>query len=465
MSIGVDKVSQSEHRREAARLAALTSYKILDTQIEPEFDAITRLAADYFQVDSASLAFADESRVWIKSCWGRVTKEIPRENSIFELVRAANASVVVTDVSKCPELRKLSRMLRLIDAAFFAAAPVRTPGGMILGILVVFASQPKPELTPGQLHTLETLAEIVANQLELRRLRATSTLRAAPRKKAAKTDSTKTFPRASDLRRAFERREFVLYYQPEVELETLRIVGVEALIRWIHPERGLIPPIQFIPQAEESGMILPIGDWGLGEACAQIQRWNRDDPHNRSLRVCVNLSARQFARQGLADHVHSLLAKSGTSPSQLGLELTESCLMPNIDTAVEVLNGLRALGVSLLMDDFGTGYSSLNYLHSFPFNILKIDRSFVNRLTEGEQTRQIVRTIIDLARVLEMDVIAEGIETLEQCDVLRKMGCRYGQGFLFARPLPVEQITALLRLPGRILPDCEEVRPAAAIPA
>lgn len=465
MSIGVDKVSQSEHRREAARLAALTSYKILDTTIEPEFDAITRLAADYFQVDSASLAFADESRVWIKSCWGRVTKEIPRENSIFELVRAANASVVVTDVSKCPELRKLSRMLRLIDAAFFAAAPVRTPGGMILGILVVFASQPKPELTPGQLHTLETLAEIVANQLELRRLRATSTLRAAPRKKAAKTDSTKTFPSASDLRRAFERREFVLYYQPEVELETLRIVGVEALIRWIHPERGLIPPIQFIPQAEESGMILPIGDWGLAEACAQIQRWNRDDPHNRSLRVCVNLSARQFARQGLADHVHSLLAKSGTSPSQLGLELTESSLMPNIDTAVEVLNGLRALGVSLLMDDFGTGYSSLNYLHSFPFNILKIDRSFVNRLTEGEQTRQIVRTIIDLARVLEMDVIAEGIETLEQCDVLRKMGCRYGQGFLFARPLPVAQITALLRLPGRILPDCEEVRPAAAIPA
>jgi EAL domain-containing protein (putative c-di-GMP-specific phosphodiesterase class I) len=462
----VDKAtSHSEHRREAIRMAALASYKILDTPSEPSFDAIVRLSAEYFQVDSAGLGFADESRVWIKSSWGRVPREIPRDNSIFSMVLAANASVVVGDVSKCPELQGLSRMLGLIDASFFASAPVRTSDGMILGILTIFASQPRPGLTPDQLHTLETLAEIIANQLELRRLRMTPARRAASRKKAARADSATAFPRCSDLRRALERREFVLYYQPEVDLVQRRIVGVEALIRWIHPERGIIPPIQFIPQAEESGMILPIGDWGLAEACNQIQQWNRDDPHNRSLRVCVNLSARQFARRGLVDHVQSLLAKSGTAPSQLGLELTESSLMPNMDTAVEVLAGLRALGVCLLMDDFGTGYSSLNYLHSFPFNILKIDRSFVNRLSEGEQTRQIVRTIIDLARVLDMDVVAEGIETVEQSQILRQMGCRYGQGFLFARPMPVPQISSLLRLPGRVLPDCEEAHPAAAIPA
>jgi EAL domain-containing protein (putative c-di-GMP-specific phosphodiesterase class I) len=321
-------------------------------------------------------------------------------------------------------------------------------------------------MEPEAIRTLENLAGMVSSQLELRRLRKIlSGPGHGPLRSHAAPDVSGRWPNAADLRFALDQGQFILHYQPEVDLATRRIVGLEALIRWAHPERGMVHPKNFIPLAEENGMIMPIGDWGLAQACGQIQKWCHEDPRHVSLRVCVNLSARQFARQGLVDHVHSLLAKSGTSPRQLGLELTESSLMPNMDTAVEVLNGLRALGVSLLMDDFGTGYSSLNYLHTFPFNILKIDRSFVNRLTEGEQTRQIVRTIIDLARALDMDVVAEGIETLEQCDVLRKMGCRYGQGFLFARPLPAAQITALLRLPGRILPDCEEVRPAAAIPA
>ncbi|MGA2728898.1 MAG: EAL domain-containing protein [Terracidiphilus sp.] len=149
-------------------------------------------------------------------------------------------------------------------------------------------------------------------------------------------------------------------------------------------------------------MILPIGDWGLAEACNQIQAWNQDDPDNHSLLVCVNLSAGQFARPGLADHVQSLLLKTGTPGRQLGLEMTESSLIPNLNTAVEVLAGLRALGTSLLMDDFGTGYSSLNYLHSFPFDFLKIDRSFVARMADGDQALQIVRTIIELARALNM---------------------------------------------------------------
>jgi EAL domain-containing protein (putative c-di-GMP-specific phosphodiesterase class I) len=249
--------------------------------------------------------------------------------------------------------------------------------------------------------------------------------------------------------------QFVLFYQPEVELSTRKIVGLEALIRWAHPERGLIPPMDFIPLAEENGLILPIGDWGLSEACMQIQKWCQEDPRHGSLRVCVNLSARQFSRKGLADHVEALLLESGISSRQLGLEMTESSLIPNIGTAMEVLGTLRRLGISLLMDDFGTGYSSLNYLHSFPFDVLKIDRSFVSRMTEGDQPLQIVRTIIELARVLGMDVVAEGIETCEQYRLLRQLGCRFGQGFLFARPLSVEAITQLLRLPGRVLPDPE----------
>jgi EAL domain-containing protein (putative c-di-GMP-specific phosphodiesterase class I) len=169
----------------------------------------------------------------------------------------------------------------------------------------------------------------------------------------------------------------------------------------------------------------------------------------------VNLSARQFSREGLADHVESLLIQFGISSRQLGLEMTESSLIPNMRTGLEVLGSLRRLGVSLLMDDFGTGYSSLNHLHSFPFDVLKIDRSFVGRMNEGEQPLQIVRTIIELARVLGMDVVAEGIETREQYRVLRQMGCRFGQGYLMAKPMNAEAVTELLRLPGRILPDPE----------
>jgi EAL domain-containing protein (putative c-di-GMP-specific phosphodiesterase class I) len=344
-------------------------------------------------------------------------------------------------------------MLHLLNAAFFASVPVRMPDGTILGVLTIFSSAPRTGLTSHELRTLENLAQMAANQLELHKLRLASARRINVRRTPASIESSKTWPSRADLRRALDRREFVLYYQPEVDLATGRIVGVEALIRWIEPERGLIPPLNFIPKAEEYGLILPIGDWGLAEACSQIRDWNRADPLNGTLRVCVNLSARQFARHGLADHVESLLMQFGVSSRQLGLEMTESSLIPNMKTAVQVLGGLHTLGVALLMDDFGTGYSSLNYLHAFPFDVLKIDRSFVSRMQEGEQPRQIVRTIIELARVLGMDVVAEGIETFDQFLFLRKLGCRYGQGFLFARPMPAAEVTNLLRLPGGILPE------------
>lgn len=265
------------------------------------------------------------------------------------------------------------------------------------------------------------------------------------------------WPRVADIRRALDNNEFVLYYQPELDLESRRIVGLEALIRWQHPQRGLLPPSEFIPFAEQCGLIHSIGDWGLAQACAQIQEWTRDNPRNGSLRVCVNLSARQFMRSGLTDQVRSLLIESGAKGRQLGLEMTESVLIPDVNAATGVLSGLRDLGVSLLMDDFGTGYNSLSNLDSFPFNVIKIDRSFVSRMVEDNQPRQIVRTIIDLARALSMNVVAEGIETAEQYQMLRAMGCRYGQGYYFARPLPADEVTQLLRLPSRILLD-----PAAA---
>lgn len=303
---------------------------------------------------------------------------------------------------------------------------------------------------------LESLADIVASQLELRKMRRIFG-RCRQRNPRASKPAAATWPRKSDLRQALDRREFVLFYQPEIELSTRRIVGLEALIRWQHPERGLIPPMDFIPLAEESGLIMPIGDWGLSEACGQIQRWCLEDPDLGAPRVCVNLSARQFAREGLADHVEALLRQSGVPSRQLGLEMTESSLVTDNGTALEVLSSLRRLGVSLLMDDFGTGYSSLHHLHSLPFDVLKIDRSFVARMTgENEQPLQIVRTIVELARVLGMDVVAEGIETEEQYVLLRQLGCRFGQGFFFSRPVTADTISEMLRLPGRVLPDRKE---------
>jgi EAL domain-containing protein (putative c-di-GMP-specific phosphodiesterase class I) len=457
----VSDMNETDCQKEKARLAALYSVDILDTPPEPAYDTITRLAAEYLHADSANISFADESRIWMKSCWGQVVRELPRKHSIFDLVLAKDGPLVVPDISLHPNNHRLSPRFKHLGMASFASVPVRSSGRQILGVLNIFFRKPGQETPPNTIRILESLAEIVSSQLELRMLRNTLN---GNRNGAQHTRVIEpiygAWPCQGDLREALEQGQFVLYYQPEIDLVTREIIGLEALIRWVHPKRGLIGPMDFIPVAEESGLILPIGDWGLAEACSQIQRWCEEDIRHGSLRVCVNLSARQFARKGLADHVEALLMQSGISSRQLGLEMTESSLIPNVRTATEVLGSLRRLGVSLLMDDFGTGYSSLNHLHSFPFDVLKIDRSFVGRMTEGEQPLQIVRTIIELARVMGMDVVAEGIETHEQYRQLREMRCRFGQGYLFARPMTAEAVTQLLRLPGRVLPYPEASEPA-----
>jgi EAL domain-containing protein (putative c-di-GMP-specific phosphodiesterase class I) len=448
-------------QEEYARLAALDSAGILDTPPEAAFDAITRLAAEYFHADAALLGFAGESRLWIKSSWGEPLHELPRPQPVFDLVLAEGGPVVIPDLAQAPEAESLLLAVRGSAVRSFASVPVHAQGGEILGVLAILSVHPRRPMAAGKRHMLESLAEMASSQLELRRLRKIFNRQGAHPVDGPQKNVTGIWPRRPDLRRALDQRQFVLYYQPEVELATRKIVGLEALIRWIHPERGIVPPMDFIPMAEECGMILPIGDWGLAEACNQIHEWCEADLFHRSLRVCVNLSALQFSRVGLADHVESLLHRFGVSSRQLGLEMTESSLVSDASTAMEVLGSLRRLGVSLLMDDFGTGYSSLNNLHSFPFDVLKIDRSFVSRITAGEQPKQIVSTIIDLARVLGMDVVAEGIETREQYELLLKLGCRFGQGYLFARPLPAQDVTKLLRLPGRILPEPAQ---AAALP-
>ena len=247
----------------------------------------------------------------------------------------------------------------------------------------------------------------------------------------------------TDLRRAVERREFRVHYQPVVSLSTGLIAGAEALARWQHPERGLVPPSEFIPLAEETGLILSIGEWILREACRQMKVW-QDRLGLPQLEVGVNLSSKQFQQPGLVALVASVLSQSGLSPRSLRLEVTESLLMDQHPQIAVTMTELRAMGVRIDLDDFGTGYSSLSYLHQFPIDTLKIDRSFISRIGETEEGREIVHTIMSLAQSLDMEVVAEGVETEQQLEMLRELRCSYAQGYHLSRPVEGDQFEALL---------------------
>jgi diguanylate cyclase (GGDEF)-like protein/PAS domain S-box-containing protein len=248
----------------------------------------------------------------------------------------------------------------------------------------------------------------------------------------------------TDLRRALERREIVPHYQPIVDLETGGVVGFEALARWQHPSRGMVPPDLFIPVAEETGLVGPIGEWMLAEACRQAREWQRKYPAWSALEVSVNISTRQLSQGSLPTEVERVLGATGLDPACLTLEITESALMHNLSTGAGVIQRLDAMSVGLHLDDFGTGYSSLAYLHSFPVHALKVDRSFVNRMDSAPQQSAIVKAIVSLAHNLGMEVIAEGVETPAQAEALRALRCQRGQGFLFSHPLPAEAAGRLL---------------------
>lgn len=249
----------------------------------------------------------------------------------------------------------------------------------------------------------------------------------------------------TDLRHALERGEFRNFYQPIVNLASGEIAGFEALLRWQHPTRGLLGPIEFIGVVEETGLIRELGWWNLSEACRQIGEWRAASPANRDLIISVNLSAKQFLQPNLVVDIANLLREIKLPPDALKLEITESTVMKDPSGAVEMLQQIKSLGVRLAIDDFGTGYSSLSYLHRFPLDTLKIDRSFISSMDDDGDGMEIARTILPMAKNLRLDVVAEGVETLEQFELLKKFNCAYGQGFYFSRPLSAEGIATLLK--------------------
>jgi EAL domain-containing protein (putative c-di-GMP-specific phosphodiesterase class I) len=255
------------------------------------------------------------------------------------------------------------------------------------------------------------------------------------------------------LRNAVARGEFELLYQPKVDLQSGKMTGMEALIRWRHPERGTVPPAQFIPLAEESGLIVPIGEWVLRTACKQNKAWQ--DAGMPAISVSVNVSARQFREKDLVKRVARALEESGLDPRYLELELTEGLIMQDFDRALTTMHALQAIGVRISIDDFGTGYSSLSALQSFPIVRLKIDKAFVDGIAKNEDDRAIAKAVISMGHQLNLKIIAEGVETEQQLAFLRANNCDEMQGYLFSEPVTAENIPALLRPPAIGSPDLQ----------
>jgi EAL domain-containing protein (putative c-di-GMP-specific phosphodiesterase class I) len=249
----------------------------------------------------------------------------------------------------------------------------------------------------------------------------------------------------SQLRTAIDQNQFVMYYQPTIDLRTGRLTGVEALMRWQHPARGIVPPMEFIPLAEESGLIVPLGQWAIQESCRQVRIWQKEIPADEPIALNVNLSGRQLRHPNIVRDIADALDDSGLLPSRLILEITESVLMVDTAATLNRLFQLKSLGVRLAVDDFGTGYSSFAYLRRFPVDILKIDKSFVDGVATEPTASALVDAMIRIGKTLRLETVAEGVEKVEQADRLRALQCDIGQGYLFSRPLPSDAITSFLR--------------------
>ncbi len=421
-----------QEAREITRLEMLRSFDILDTPPEAIFDEFARLAASIIGAPIGLLSFVDDKRQWFKAKVGLLSEQTARDVSFCAHAIAGTDLLVVPDAALDPRFVDNPLVVGEPGIRFYAGAPLITHDGYALGALCVVDYVAR-ELSQEQRHALQILARHVMAQLELRRSLAEFT----------RVDSARAQALAP-LRRALDERQFVLFYQPKVDLRPGRIVGVEALLRWNHPERGLIAPADFIPLLEDSGLIVKVGYWVLRQAASDYADWL--DKGLMAPRIAVNVSPVQLRDARFIEELTSALGASAGADAGIDIEITEGVVIENVDESIQKLRSIRKLGVLVAIDDFGTGYSSLQYLAQLPINALKIDRSFVGAMADSASHMAIVSSIIALAHGLEINVIAEGVETAEQRKMLRLLRCDEMQGFLHSRPMSKQDLEKMLEM-------------------
>ncbi|MBX9589898.1 MAG: EAL domain-containing protein [Hyphomonadaceae bacterium] len=430
----------TEQRRSEARIAHLAHHDaltglpnrvLLNQQLELALARAKRgeniaahfLDLDYFKTVNDTLGHAVGDKL-LKMVAERL-RALSREADIIARMGGDEFAILQADIAQPADAGTLA--LRVIEAV---SRPYDIDGQLVnIGTSVGIAMGPGDGLNP----------DLLMRNADLALYQAKEDGRGAFRFFQPEMDAQMQERRSMevDMRKALAANQFELHYQPIVNLATNEISAFEALLRWRHPERGLIPPGTFIPLAEEIGFILPLGEWAMRQACATAASWPD------GIKVAVNLSPVQFRNPGLVQVIMSALAASGLPPERLEIEITETILLQNSETTLDILYQLRALGVMIAMDDFGTGYSSLSYLQSFPFDRIKIDRSFVKDIGESVGSINIVRAVVAMAKGLGMATTAEGVETEEQREKVRSEGCTEMQGFLFSKPLPAEEIEKL----------------------
>lgn len=437
------------HPQEQDRLASLRSYGALDTPPDPALDALCRAAAGLLHAPIALIGLIDSDRHWFKASFGTDQAESPRKLAFCSHVVASESPLVVPDLAADARFADHPLVTGPASLRFYAGAPLIGRGGLPIGTVCVFDRQPR-DASPEPAQVLTGLAEVAMRLLELRKVDLAAGL----------VEPSAVSTRASrDLRAALDAGQIIPHYQPLVDLTDGGLRGLEALVRWQHPERGLVPPAEFLPTAEASGLIVALGRHVLRQACADLTVWRRSLP---DVHVAVNVSPRQLADPGFAREVLTELTDRDLPVTALVLEITESVLLHGGRDTTANLLALRHAGVPLALDDFGTGYSSLSHLRQLDPAVLKLDRSYIAGIGRSERDDTIVSAVLGLADRLGVAVVAEGVEDCRQVEALRAMGCRLAQGYHFSRPVPASAVP----LEGLLIPPdgCVRPRGVPAIP-